>query len=140
MSGVQILRVGEDEGEQRLDRWLKKRFPQLNQIAIEKLCRTGQIRVDGGRVKPAAPGAGRNEREHQDGRQIGQHRHDLRRHADAAHALDVELEDADPAEKVRSSQQPQGPPRGEHDQRQGDPAAPRRRLRERTVPVVRSMG
>ena len=53
MSGVQILRVGEDEGEQRLDRWLKKRFPQLNQIAIEKLCRTGQIRVDAGRVKPA---------------------------------------------------------------------------------------
>ena len=53
MSGVQILRVGEDEGEQRLDRWLRKRFPQLNQIAIEKLCRTGQIRVDAGRVKPA---------------------------------------------------------------------------------------
>ena len=53
MSGVQILRVGEDEGEQRLDRWLKKRCPQLNQLAIEQLCRTGQIRVDAGRVKPA---------------------------------------------------------------------------------------
>ena len=53
MSGVQTIRVGGDEGEQRLDRWLKKKFPQLGQIAIEKLCRTGQIRVDGGRVKPA---------------------------------------------------------------------------------------
>ncbi|WP_299361365.1 RluA family pseudouridine synthase [uncultured Paracoccus sp.] len=53
MSGVQTVRVGGDEGYQRLDRWLRKRFPQLNQIAIEKLCRTGQLRVDGGRVKPA---------------------------------------------------------------------------------------
>ncbi|MRX51035.1 RluA family pseudouridine synthase [Paracoccus sp. S-4012] len=53
MSGVQTLTVSEDEGEQRLDRWLRRRYPQLNQIAIEKLCRTGQLRVDGGRVKPA---------------------------------------------------------------------------------------
>ena len=53
MSGVQTIRVGEDEGDQRLDRWLKKKFPHLNQIAIEKLCRTGQLRIDGGRVKPA---------------------------------------------------------------------------------------
>ena len=53
MSGVQTIRVAGDEGEQRLDRWLRKKFPQLGQIAIEKLCRTGQIRIDGGRVKPA---------------------------------------------------------------------------------------
>ena len=53
MSGVQTLRVGADEGEQRLDRWLKKQFPQLSQIAIEKMCRKGELRVDGGRVKPA---------------------------------------------------------------------------------------
>lgn len=51
MSGVQILRIGADEGEQRIDRWLKKRFPQLTQGAVEKMCRTGQLRVDGGRVK-----------------------------------------------------------------------------------------
>ncbi len=59
MSGVQILTVTEDEGEARLDRWLKKRLPQLTQGAVEKLCRTGQIRIDGGRVKAAtrvAPG------------------------------------------------------------------------------------
>ena len=53
MSGVQTIRIGENEGEQRLDRWLKKRFPQLTQGAVEKMCRTGQLRVDGGRVKAA---------------------------------------------------------------------------------------
>lgn len=51
MSGVQTIRITGDEGDQRLDRWLKKRFPQLTQGAIEKMCRTGQLRVDGGRVK-----------------------------------------------------------------------------------------
>ncbi|KGJ16011.1 pseudouridine synthase, partial [Paracoccus sanguinis] len=45
--------MGEDEGDQRLDRWLRKRFPQLNQIAIEKMCRKGELRVDGARAKPA---------------------------------------------------------------------------------------
>ena len=48
---VQNLTVTEDEGEQRLDKWLRRRFPQLNQVAVEKLCRTGQLRVDSGRVK-----------------------------------------------------------------------------------------
>ncbi|WP_374646570.1 RluA family pseudouridine synthase [Tabrizicola sp.] len=50
---VQILTVTEDEGEQRLDKWLRRRFPHLTQGAVEKLCRTGQIRVDKGRVKAA---------------------------------------------------------------------------------------
>ena len=53
MTGVQMLTVTEDEGEQRLDRWFKRRFPQLTQGAIEKMCRTGQVRVDGGRAKAA---------------------------------------------------------------------------------------
>ncbi|MGR3411429.1 MAG: pseudouridine synthase, partial [Paracoccus sp. (in: a-proteobacteria)] len=53
MSGVQTITVGQDEAEMRLDRWLKKRFPQLSQGAVEKMCRTGQLRVDGGRVKAA---------------------------------------------------------------------------------------
>jgi 23S rRNA pseudouridine955/2504/2580 synthase len=60
MSGVKILTVAADEGDSRLDRWLKKRFPEITQGAVEKMCRTGQIRVDGGRVKAAtrvAPGA-----------------------------------------------------------------------------------
>ncbi len=59
MTGALTLTVSADEGESRLDRWLKRRFPQLTQGAIEKLCRTGQVRVDGGRVKAGsrvAPG------------------------------------------------------------------------------------
>ena len=51
MSGVQTIQIGPDEGDQRIDRWLKKKFPQLTQGAVEKMCRTGQLRVDGGRVK-----------------------------------------------------------------------------------------
>ena len=51
MSGVKILTVSVDEGEQRLDRWFKRRFPQLTQGAVEKMCRTGQVRVDSARVK-----------------------------------------------------------------------------------------
>lgn len=51
MSGVQNVIVGSDEGEQRLDRWLKRRFPQVNQAMVEKYCRKGELRVDGGRVK-----------------------------------------------------------------------------------------
>jgi len=56
---VQLLAVTEDEGEQRLDKWLRRRFPQMTQGAVEKLCRTGQIRVDKGRAKASdrvAPG------------------------------------------------------------------------------------
>jgi len=51
MSRVQILTVGPDEGDQRLDRWMKRRFPHLQQGGIEKMCRKGEVRVDGGRVK-----------------------------------------------------------------------------------------
>lgn len=51
MSGVQTLTVATDDGEQRLDRWLKRQFPQITQGLIEKACRKGDIRVDGGRVK-----------------------------------------------------------------------------------------
>ncbi len=53
MSGVQQVTIEPGEGDQRLDRWLKRRFPQLSQGRIEKMCRKGECRVDGGRVKPA---------------------------------------------------------------------------------------
>ncbi len=59
MSGVKTLTVSEDEGEQRLDKWFKRRFPHVTQGAVEKMCRTGQVRVDGGRAKASdrvAPG------------------------------------------------------------------------------------
>lgn len=41
---------GKDDGV-RLDRWFKLYFPQLKHGALEKLLRTGQIRVDGSRAK-----------------------------------------------------------------------------------------
>ncbi|GAA0308871.1 RluA family pseudouridine synthase [Rhodovulum strictum] len=53
MTGVQTLTVASGEGEQRLDRWFRRRFPHVPQTRIEKMCRKGEIRVDGGRVKPA---------------------------------------------------------------------------------------
>ena len=59
MSGVKTLTVSADEGEQRLDRWFKRRFPQISQGHVEKMCRTGQVRVDGARAKASdrvAPG------------------------------------------------------------------------------------
>ena len=51
MSGVQTIAVEPGEGDQRLDRWLRRRFPQVTQGFVEKGCRKGEIRVDGGRVK-----------------------------------------------------------------------------------------
>ena len=48
MTGVQTVTVAEGEGDQRLDRWLRRRFPHVSQGRIEKLCRKGEIRVDGG--------------------------------------------------------------------------------------------
>jgi 23S rRNA pseudouridine955/2504/2580 synthase len=51
MRAVLTIPVADKDGESRLDRWLKRRFPALKQSQIEKLCRTGQVRVDGGRAK-----------------------------------------------------------------------------------------
>ncbi|WP_300580501.1 RluA family pseudouridine synthase [Marivita sp.] len=51
MSQVQIITVGPGDTDQRLDRWLKRLFPHLAQGRIEKMCRKGEVRVDGGRVK-----------------------------------------------------------------------------------------
>jgi 23S rRNA pseudouridine955/2504/2580 synthase len=48
---VQNLRVSADEAELRLDRWFRRRFPELGHGRLEKLLRTGQVRVDGRRAK-----------------------------------------------------------------------------------------
>lgn len=53
MSGVRTVTVGTGEGGQRLDRWLRRRFPHVPQGRIEKMCRKGELRVDGARVKAA---------------------------------------------------------------------------------------
>ncbi len=48
---VETRLVGEDEGEVRLDRWFKRHYPQLSHIQLQKLLRTGQVRVDGKRAE-----------------------------------------------------------------------------------------
>ncbi len=51
MSGVQYISVAADEEDVRLDRWFKRHFPDLNHGRLEKLLRTGQIRLNGARIK-----------------------------------------------------------------------------------------
>lgn len=51
MSFVQTRIVSTDEAGLRLDRWFSRHFPDVTHIQIEKMARTGQIRVDGRRVK-----------------------------------------------------------------------------------------
>ena len=51
MTAVRAMIVGADEADLRLDRWFKRHFPTLGHAHLSRLLRTGQIRVDGGRVK-----------------------------------------------------------------------------------------
>ena len=53
MSGVQHLIVGGDDADMRLDRWFRRHFPAVAHARLEKLLRTGQVRVDGRRAKSA---------------------------------------------------------------------------------------
>lgn len=48
---VELIAVAADEADLRLDRWFKRRYPGLGHGKLEKLLRTGQVRVDGKRVK-----------------------------------------------------------------------------------------
>ena len=50
---VQTFEVDEDEEGMRLDRWFKRRMPMLSLSHLNKIVRTGEVRVDGARVKPA---------------------------------------------------------------------------------------
>jgi 23S rRNA pseudouridine955/2504/2580 synthase len=43
--------ITNDEAEIRLDRWFRRHFPWVTQGVIQKMCRTGQIRVDGNRAE-----------------------------------------------------------------------------------------
>jgi 23S rRNA pseudouridine955/2504/2580 synthase len=51
MRSVETVEVSVDDGVARIDRWLRRRYPHLSQGQVEKLLRTGQVRVDGARVK-----------------------------------------------------------------------------------------
>ena len=53
MSGVRTMTVTSDEAEMRLDRWFRRHYPTLGHGHLEKLLRTGQVRVDGKRAKAA---------------------------------------------------------------------------------------
>ena len=44
--------VSYEEDGQRLDKWINFHFNHVSKIMMEKLCRTGQIRVNSSRVKP----------------------------------------------------------------------------------------
>ncbi|MDD2877869.1 MAG: RluA family pseudouridine synthase [Acidiphilium sp.] len=48
---IETVTVEPDQADMRLDRFLRRHHPTLTQGAIQKLCRTGQIRVDGKRVE-----------------------------------------------------------------------------------------
>ena len=51
--GVQTIAVSEDEDGMRLDRWFKRRFPELSLSHLNKIARKGEVRVDGKRVDTA---------------------------------------------------------------------------------------
>ena len=51
MATVEQKRVEADEAGLRLDRWFKLHYPGLGFGHLQKLLRSGQIRVDGGRAK-----------------------------------------------------------------------------------------
>lgn len=51
IGGVTTVIVSTDEEGLRLDRWFRRRYPDLTHGRLEKLLRTGQVRVDGGRAK-----------------------------------------------------------------------------------------
>ena len=54
LGSVSQKTVDQDEQGMRLDRWFKVHFPGLGFGKLQKLLRSGQIRVDGGRVKSAS--------------------------------------------------------------------------------------
>jgi 23S rRNA pseudouridine955/2504/2580 synthase len=51
MTGVETRLVAADDDDVRLDRWFKRIAPELTHGRLEKLLRTGQVRVDGKRAK-----------------------------------------------------------------------------------------
>ncbi|WP_018699136.1 RluA family pseudouridine synthase [Amorphus coralli] len=51
MAAIETKHVDADENGMRLDRWFKTHYPGLAFGQLQKLVRTGQVRVDGARVK-----------------------------------------------------------------------------------------
>ena len=51
MRNINIIEIKEDDSGLRIDKWFKQKYPNANFGYIHKLVRTGQIRLNGGRVK-----------------------------------------------------------------------------------------
>ncbi len=51
MSAVETITVRPEDGAGRLDRWFRRHYPGLSHGRLEKLLRTGQVRVDGRRAR-----------------------------------------------------------------------------------------
>ena len=51
-TGVQTLTVTGDDNDTRIDKWFWRHFPGLGKTMLYKLMRKGQVRLNGGRVKP----------------------------------------------------------------------------------------
>src|SRR5436190_2201045 len=59
MDTTDTITVAGEDGSVRLDRWFKRHYPALGHGHLEKLLRTGRIRVDGKRARASdrvAPG------------------------------------------------------------------------------------
>ena len=54
MSSLETIPVAAGEAGLRLDRWFKRRYPGLSHSRLERLLRTGQVRLDGKRAKAGA--------------------------------------------------------------------------------------
>ena len=53
MAGVKIVKIKQEDDGVRLNRWFLKYYPGLSLGRLNKLLRTKQIKVNGGRVEAA---------------------------------------------------------------------------------------
>lgn len=51
--GVELVTITNDDADQRLDRWFKRRYPGITQGRLQKMLRGGEIKIDGKKVKEA---------------------------------------------------------------------------------------
>src|SRR5438270_7507237 len=51
MTTIDTVTVAGEDGSLRLDRWFNRHYPALGHGRLEKLLRTGRIRVDGKRAR-----------------------------------------------------------------------------------------
>jgi len=51
MNAVETVEVAAEDDDQRLDRWFKRHYPAFGHGRLQKMLRTGQVRLDGKRTK-----------------------------------------------------------------------------------------